>query len=79
LKDDLFVEPPGQEQDLLAGLDALLRASSIEDQFVWDAGIMGAFSKEQFWFLYRHIQLTVEVHMAKFFIRARAMMEPPGF
>jgi hypothetical protein len=59
LKDDLFVEPPGQEQDLLAGLDALLRASSIEDQFVWDAGIMGAFSKEQFWFLYRHIQLPV--------------------
>lgn len=53
---DLLKEPPQHELDLLAGLDARLRAESIESEFIWAGEIQATFPPERFWYLYRSIQ-----------------------
>lgn len=57
LEDDLLSGLPVQEQDYLSGLDARLRASSTETDFIWDAAIQAGFPADRFWYLYRALQI----------------------
>lgn len=57
LEDDLLSGIPVQEQDYLSGLDARLRASSTETNFIWDAAIQAGFPADRFWYLYRMLQI----------------------
>lgn len=57
LEDDLLSRLPIQEQEYLSGLDARLRATSIQTDFIWDASIQAGFPADRFWYLYRAIQI----------------------
>lgn len=43
---------PEAEQDLLEGLDKLLRSVLIPGDFIWDQHLQSGFPKETYWYLY---------------------------
>lgn len=45
-------EVPGEEVELLSGLDELLRAVFLPGQFVWDAELEASFPENIYWYLY---------------------------
>jgi len=57
LKEDLLLEPPRPQGELLAGLDARLQAATIASDFIWDSEIQDGFPPERFWYLYRSLKL----------------------
>jgi len=59
LKEDLLLEPPQPQGELLAGLDARLQAATIASDFIWDSEIQNGFPGERFWYLYRSLKMHV--------------------
>jgi hypothetical protein len=45
-------EIPHADEEMLAGLDKILRASLVTGEFIWEAGLQDGFPREEFWFLY---------------------------
>jgi hypothetical protein len=45
-------QTPPEEEELLSGLDNLLKAVFVTGEFVWDEEIKDAFPKQNYWFLY---------------------------
>jgi hypothetical protein len=56
LRDDLLVDPAQAQIDMLAGIDARLRAATISSEFIWDIDIQNGFPSERFWYLYRSMR-----------------------
>jgi len=46
---------PPSEQELLEGLDNLLRAMIIPNEFIWDANLKPCFQRKYFWYLYGNL------------------------
>lgn len=56
LREDMLVDPPRHELDLIAVLDESLRGASQAAGFIWEARLQRGFPQDRFWYLYRALR-----------------------